>query len=91
MLIASRVRPWTALDRHYPPVEFEPRPLPGSDRPLEVALLARRLWGASIAEERDRRLGPSEATPRVRQAERGHVTRALLAELRAALEDGQHR
>jgi transcriptional regulator with XRE-family HTH domain len=54
-------------------------------RPLEVALLARRLWGATIAEERDRRLGSSEAAPRVRQAERGHVTRALLAELRAAL------
>lgn len=47
---------------------------------LRVAVAARRLWGRSLAAERDARVGPV-GNARTRQARRGHVTRALLAEL----------
>ncbi len=48
--------------------------------------LSRSLWGRGLTRERERRLDeqvrPREVTPRSRQALRGHVTRALLEELR---------
>jgi hypothetical protein len=53
--------------------------------PLAVAKAARKLWDRSLTEERDRRLERRDATPRSVQALRGHVTRALIAELRGAL------
>jgi hypothetical protein len=49
-----------------------------------IALAARRLWGRGLTAERDRRVDEQiggDATPRTAQAHRGHVTRALLAEL----------
>lgn len=52
--------------------------------PLAIALAARKLWGRSLAEERDRRVSEQwrdEITLRPLQAIRGHVTRALLGEL----------
>lgn len=56
--------------------------------PLDVALAARRLWRRSLTEERDARASEAsgaDATPRQRQAIRGHVTRALLEDLRPVL------
>jgi transcriptional regulator with XRE-family HTH domain len=57
--------------------------------PATVSLAAERLWGQSLSEERDERVssttGP-DATKRTIQAARGHVTRALLAELKAHLD-----
>ncbi len=50
----------------------------------EVAVAAVMLWERSLPEERDRRveaLGPTNGV-RAKQARRGHVTRALLEELR---------
>jgi transcriptional regulator with XRE-family HTH domain len=56
--------------------------------PIDVSLLAFRLWGRSLTEERDRRV-EATATPnaaaRTVQALRGHVTRGLLEELRGGL------
>ncbi len=54
-------------------------------KPVDVAKAARRLWGVSLPEERDRRLESRDASPRTIQALRGHVTRELLEELRGAL------
>jgi transcriptional regulator with XRE-family HTH domain len=52
-----------------------------------VALVGTDLWGRSLVDERERRLGDVDGlSPRAVQARRGHVTRALIAELRAALE-----
>lgn len=53
--------------------------------PLAVAAAARKRWGRSFSEERDHRVNadlPEGAAARTRQARRGHVTRALLDELR---------
>jgi hypothetical protein len=53
--------------------------------PLAVAAAARKRWGRSLTEERDRRVSehaPADATPRTLQALRGHVSRDLLDELR---------
>jgi transcriptional regulator with XRE-family HTH domain len=50
--------------------------------PRVLAQAARTRWGHSFTRERDRRLeGNPRMPPRTRQARRGHVTRALLAEL----------
>jgi transcriptional regulator with XRE-family HTH domain len=50
--------------------------------PRVLAHAARRRWGHSFTRERDRRLeGHPRMPSRTRQARRGHVTRALLAEL----------
>ncbi len=55
--------------------------------PAEVDEAARALWGQVLAGERDRRVGSVEGeSPRALQARRGHVTRALLDELRQYLE-----
>ncbi len=53
-------------------------------RPAEVTDAASALWGCSLAAERDSRLDERYPgrTQRQRQALRGHVTRALLDELR---------
>jgi transcriptional regulator with XRE-family HTH domain len=55
--------------------------------PLEIAEVARGLWRRSITEERDARIAEriQGEEPRTVQALRGHVTRALLDELRAIL------
>lgn len=62
--------------------------------PVELAFLAFRCWeGRSLTEERDRRLGKQAGpgtTSRGLQAMRGHITRALVGELReeiAAIEE----
>jgi hypothetical protein len=57
--------------------------------PLAVAVAARRRWRRSFTEERDHRVtaqAQPDATPRTLQALRGHVTRALLDELRPDVE-----
>lgn len=52
--------------------------------PFEASVLAVKLWGHGLTEERDRLLGEStDATPRTLQARRGHVTRQLLQQLEA--------
>jgi hypothetical protein len=54
--------------------------------PAEVSKAAKRLWGRSAHEERDRRVAElGELTARQRQAHRGHVTRALTKEIKAHL------
>lgn len=53
---------------------------------LIVAGAARKRWGRSFTEERDARLAAqatSATPPRALQALRGHITRALIEELRA--------
>jgi 8-oxo-dGTP diphosphatase len=51
--------------------------------PAQVKLAARALWHRDFADERDARIGdPQELEPRSRQAKRGLVTRAMLAEMR---------
>lgn len=52
--------------------------------PLTVALAARKLWGRSLTEERDQRL-PSSGSGQKLKGTRGHITRALLEELRPVL------
>jgi transcriptional regulator with XRE-family HTH domain len=57
--------------------------------PEEVARAAGSLWGCSLAEEREARLvarAPQGASARSLQAMRGHITRALLAELLPVLQ-----
>ena len=52
--------------------------------PLAIAATARKLWGQSFTEERDRRVAKeasTDATPRTLQALRGHVTRRMLEDL----------
>jgi transcriptional regulator with XRE-family HTH domain len=56
--------------------------------PIVIAQGARKLWGRSLAAERDERVkqgGSDAGQARTLQAHRGHVTRALLDELRQAL------
>ncbi len=52
--------------------------------PFEVAVLAVKLWGHGLTEERDRLLASHDRegdSPRTHQARRGHVTRDLLHQL----------
>ena len=52
--------------------------------PLYIAVAARKLWGRSLTDERDRRVAeqaPADISSRALQALRGHITRALLLEL----------
>jgi hypothetical protein len=49
-------------------------------KPAQVDVAAMRLWGRPLGEERDRRVGDQPV-----QGRRGHVTRALLAELETHL------
>jgi transcriptional regulator with XRE-family HTH domain len=61
-------------------------------RPIVVAVAAQKLWGRGLEEERDQRItaeGP-DASARRLQARRGHVTRALLSELRPVVEVAKH-
>ena len=58
--------------------------------PVVVTAAAFGLWGHSMTEERDRRtseLAGDEVTPASRQAFRGRVTRQLLAELKARIQE----
>ena len=58
----------------------------GADR-RDVAVAAQQTWGRGLAAERDARLGAAGGTTaRARQARRGHITRALLAEIRPAVQ-----
>jgi hypothetical protein len=62
--------------------------------PLVVARAAYRLWGRSLTEERDARLAGQTAgpiAPRALQGARGHVTRALVAELEPRLAETRQR
>lgn len=57
--------------------------------PLALSVAAHGRYGRSFTEERDARVAehaPADASPRSLQALRGHVTRAMLAELAPALE-----
>jgi transcriptional regulator with XRE-family HTH domain len=59
-----------------------------------LSFVAHSRWDRSFTEERDRRVAdraPAEAPPRTVQALRGHITRALLAEMRQALDEGNNR
>lgn len=53
---------------------------------VAVAMVAFRLWGRSLSDERDARAGDL-GDRRRRQAQRGHITRQLEAELRPLLKD----
>jgi transcriptional regulator with XRE-family HTH domain len=56
--------------------------------PVVLKGAARRLWKRDFEEERDARAGePDDLTPQTLQARRGHATRAMLAELRAFLDE----
>ena len=58
----------------------------------DLEALAYRLWGRSFLYERERRLGGiSGLSKRSAQTKRGHVTRALLADVKAYLGQGQQR
>jgi hypothetical protein len=52
-----------------------------------LSVAARRRWGRTLSQERDRRLSErtDDASPRSRQALRGHITRELMAELEEEL------
>jgi transcriptional regulator with XRE-family HTH domain len=55
----------------------------------EVARIAHRLWGRSLTDERDRRLNASatsDDSPLAARSRRGHITRALLEEIRLVLD-----
>lgn len=66
--------------------------------PLEVVVASASRWGRSLTAERDRRVAglvDESTAPRTIQSVRGHVTRALLAELSTILTekgntDGEH-
>jgi len=51
--------------------------------PARLAHVSFQLWQSTFTEERDRRAGPD-----ANQQKRGHVSRALRAELEKALADG---
>ena len=56
--------------------------------PVALSVLAFRIWGCSLTEERERLVkeqASKDAGPRTLQAVRGHVTRTLVEELRQAL------
>jgi hypothetical protein len=53
---------------------------------MDVAYLAVGLWGRTLGEERDRRVG-DDVPLASRSAKRGRVTRQLVDELRVRLEE----
>lgn len=55
--------------------------------PEAVRSGALRLWGEPLPRRRDREVGTEAMTTKRRAARRGHVTRVLLAELRATIEE----
>jgi len=57
----------------------------------QVRVAARRLWDRTLTDERDRRVTAlgGVTTARAKQARRGHITRALLAELAPEVEKVQ--
>jgi hypothetical protein len=58
---------------------------------LTLSVAAHSRYGRSFTAERDRRVAeqaPADAPPRTLQALRGHITRALIAELATALTKG---
>jgi hypothetical protein len=60
--------------------------------PLDLSVAAHGRYGRSFSDERDRRVAeqaPDDAAPRTLQALRGHVTRAMVAELAPVLEKGR--
>jgi transcriptional regulator with XRE-family HTH domain len=60
--------------------------------PLTLSVAAHGRYGRSFSDERDRRVAeqaPPGAAPRSLQALRGHVTRAMVAELAPVLEQGR--
>jgi transcriptional regulator with XRE-family HTH domain len=62
--------------------------------PVVVALVAVRLWGRSVSEERDqqvRALVTSDSLPRAVTAVRGHITRQLLATLTPRIQEARRR
>ena len=57
---------------------------------VEITAVARRLWDRTLTAERNARVAeraPKDATQRTLQAHRGHVTRSLVAELAAELDE----
>lgn len=56
--------------------------------PEQVRIAARHLWDRTLTDERDRRVAAlgGATTARAKQARRGHITRALLAELAPEVE-----
>jgi transcriptional regulator with XRE-family HTH domain len=82
--------PWRAQGEFIaPPDEAETKAAKRlNTSPQYVAYTARELWGRGLAEERDARLherGDVPESPRALQAARGHITRALIAELEPAI------
>lgn len=86
-------------------VDGLPNPSPAANGPCEAAAkaarrlgcspghvdsMARRLWGRSLTEEREARMG-SAPRSRADQARRGHVTRMLIEQLRNALPERPER
>jgi transcriptional regulator with XRE-family HTH domain len=59
-------------------------------RPLEVAVASWSLWGHSLTDERDTRLGEQNGEGDAR-ARRGHITRQLLDELQAHIKDNRRK
>ena len=60
--------------------------------PLDLSVAAHGRYGRSFSDERDRRVAEQahpDAAPRSLQALRGHVTRAMVAELTPVLEQGR--
>jgi transcriptional regulator with XRE-family HTH domain len=60
--------------------------------PLDLSVAAHGRYGRSFSDERDRRVAdqaPDDAAPRTLQALRGHVTRAMVAELAPVLKKGR--
>jgi transcriptional regulator with XRE-family HTH domain len=85
----DRLRPGDMWDAETTPTDAErhaARRL--SVEPGVVKLAARALWGHDFEDERDARVGEAhQLVPRSRQARRGLVTREILAEMRAMLDE----
>lgn len=59
-------------------------------RPDEVITAAEQLWGRTLHQERDQRIGEmGEMSAAQRRARRGHVTRQLAQEIEAKLKGGE--
>jgi hypothetical protein len=60
-------------------------------RPEDVYGAAERLWGHNLHQERERRLAElGDLSASERRVRRGHITRALVAELAPYLPNGEH-
>ena len=62
--------------------------------PMTVQMACHQLWGRSLTDERESRVkrrARLDASPRSLQAQRGHVTRELMAELQSVLGKPRHR